>query len=340
MRLLLCMVAFLASTTITSAQWTSGRPDGHAPIGVMGDHTHGKGEFMLSYRAMHMEMDGNRTGTSRVDASQIVSPTGDDFRIAPTSMPMTMHMFGVMHAPTAKLTVMLMVPFISMEMDHVTRPGGAFSTSSSGIGDISLTALYSLAMFGDQKVLFNGGVRVPTGSIEAMDVTPASAPNETLLPYPMQLGSGTVDLMPGLTYLGQVSDWSWGGQGRAVIRVGENDQDYKLGNRLEGTFWGARKLSRAFSVSIRLDATTWGDIDGAAAAFEGPVAMRMVPTVFTDLRGGTRLDAGIGVNSSVFKGSLKGLRFAVEALMPAYQDLHGPQLETDWTVTSGLQYAF
>ncbi|MEL7333685.1 MAG: hypothetical protein AAFN12_15670 [Cyanobacteria bacterium J06560_2] len=33
--------------------WSPSRPDSHAPIGVMGDHTHEKGEFMLSYRYMY-----------------------------------------------------------------------------------------------------------------------------------------------------------------------------------------------------------------------------------------------------------------------------------------------
>ena len=35
--------------------WTSGRPDGHAPVSVMGDHTHNKGEWMFSYRFMSMD---------------------------------------------------------------------------------------------------------------------------------------------------------------------------------------------------------------------------------------------------------------------------------------------
>ena len=34
------------------------RPDAHAPISVMGDHTHGEGEWMLSYRYMTMDMEG------------------------------------------------------------------------------------------------------------------------------------------------------------------------------------------------------------------------------------------------------------------------------------------
>ena len=43
------------------------RPDSHAPIGVMGDHLMREGEIMVSYRYMYMDMEGNRTGTNRVN---------------------------------------------------------------------------------------------------------------------------------------------------------------------------------------------------------------------------------------------------------------------------------
>ena len=36
------------------------RADSHAPIGVMGEHMHKKGEWMLSYRYMYMDMEGSR----------------------------------------------------------------------------------------------------------------------------------------------------------------------------------------------------------------------------------------------------------------------------------------
>ena len=37
-----------------------GRPDEHAPISVMNDHTHSKDSWMVSYRYMYMDMDGMR----------------------------------------------------------------------------------------------------------------------------------------------------------------------------------------------------------------------------------------------------------------------------------------
>lgn len=52
-------------SSATELRWRGARPGGHAPIGVMGDHQHGKGELMFSYRYMTMSMHGNRKGTDR-----------------------------------------------------------------------------------------------------------------------------------------------------------------------------------------------------------------------------------------------------------------------------------
>ena len=40
--------------------YSGGGASSHAPIGVMGEHMHKKGEYMLSYRFSHMQMKGNR----------------------------------------------------------------------------------------------------------------------------------------------------------------------------------------------------------------------------------------------------------------------------------------
>ena len=42
------------------------RPDGHAPISVMGDHMHAMGEWMVSYRYMTMDMKGLLKGSDDV----------------------------------------------------------------------------------------------------------------------------------------------------------------------------------------------------------------------------------------------------------------------------------
>lgn len=332
----------LILTSIVSAQtkWTSARPDGHAPIGVMGDHTHEKGEVMLSYRWMYMGMEDSRVGSDEVSNADIVSPTGYDFRVTPLRMPMQMHMLGAMYAPADRVTLMGMINILSSTMDHQTRPGGMFTTESRGVGDTSLAAMVLLADSHRQRVHLNLGVSLPTGSITEQDVTPASVPNKARLPYPMQLGSGTFDVLPGLTYLAESDNWSGGAQVRGTVRTGENDAKYRLGNRFMATTWGARKLGNRLSASLRLTSEQWGNIKGADPALAGAVMMRMVPTAFTDLRGGKRVDVGVGINTYLKRSRPGQIRLALEVSRPMYQNLDGPQLESDYQVTIGTQFLF
>jgi hypothetical protein len=314
----------------TDQHWTSARPDGHAPIGVMGDHTHGSGEFMVSYRFMQMRMKGNRVGTESVSTEDVLN----DYMVSPTEMIMSMHMLGLMYAPTDVVTLMLMVPFTLQSMDHVTRMGAEFTTETSGISDIRLTGLFKLASFSRQQVHANLGLSFPTGSVTERGATPVD--DNAKLPYPMQLGSGTFDILPGITYLGQADRFSWGAQASGTIRLGENSEEYRLGNRGLATAWVAGKWANGFSTSLRAEAQTWANISGA----DPELNPMMVPTADSDLRGGTRVDGLIGANMYVRNGVLKGHRFAVELGIPLYQKLDGPQLETDLGLIAGWQYAF
>lgn len=310
--------------------WTSGRPDGHAPIGVMADHTHGAGEFMFSYRYMYMNMDGNRSGTDSLSDAEVLG----QFPITPQRMTMQMHMFGLMYAPTNELTLMAMASYVSKEMDHITRRGVRFTTNSGGFGDTKLMGLYRVLNRDRQRIHLNLGFSLPTGSIDERDNTPAG--QNVILPYPMQIGSGTFDLLAGATYLGQAEQWSWGAQAMTALPLGENSNGYRLGNQFNLTGWGAYEVSDWLSASVQLNGKTWGDIQGA----DSRLNPMMIPTADPNRRGGTRLDLGFGLNLYAPSGNLKGARLGLEFALPIYQSLTGPQLETDWQLTLGVQAAF
>jgi hypothetical protein len=98
------------------------RADSHAPLGVMGADTMMKGMWMLSYRYMRMEMDGNLIGNDSVSPEQIVTTVPNRFfglpgqpptlRVVPTEMSTDMHMFSAMYAPTDRITLMAMIPYL------------------------------------------------------------------------------------------------------------------------------------------------------------------------------------------------------------------------------------
>lgn len=330
-----CLVAL--STASSANDFTSA--DTHAPIGVMGDHAHKTGEFMFSYRYMKMEMNDNYSGNSKVTNAQVLN----DFMVTPTDMTMEMHMFGGMYGVSDDLTLMAMVPYIDKSMNHLTRMGGTFRTTAKGFGDVKLGGLYTLYQGGEhdhegrpetKALLLNMGLSLPTGSIDERGTTPAGT--DQRLPYPMQLGSGTVDPTIGLTYAEINADFSWGAQALTTVRFGKNDEGYRLGNEYQMTGWLAKPLSNALSVSARLDAKAWKDIKG----MDGQLNQALVATARPDLRGGYRVNANLGVNYLHLDGPLKGHRLAAEFGMPVYQNLDGPQLGTDYNFTLGWQYAF
>jgi hypothetical protein len=316
--------------------------ESQAPIGVMGDHLHHEGGFMLSYRYMRMHMDGNRDGTSGKSLDEILLP-GGSYRASPTEMNMQMHMLGAMFAPKDWITLMVMFPIVVLDMDHKTAMGQSFTTRSSGLADLRTTALIKLYAEDRHRVHANVGVSWPSGSISRKDNTPASMGQNTLLPYPMQLGSGTVDLLPGVTYNGK-SDWvSWGSQATGTIRLGKNKENYRLGNNYMLTGWASALPSPWVSTGLRMEWRQWFNISGQDDRLADPMgipAKDFIPTADPKLRAGRQLDLGPNISFLMQRGPLKGTRLAFEMLFPLYRHLDGPQLETDWTLTAGVQYAF
>jgi hypothetical protein len=334
---LLLLIAAIGCATAAPAG-ASSRPDAHAPIGVMGDHTHKTGEWMFSYRFMAMGMNGLLDGAESISRSKVLQ----DFMVTPTRMEMQMHMFGAMVAPIERLTVMVMVPWVELEMDHKTRMGTFFTTRSEGLGDVRVSGLIDLWDEGSQHVHLNLGVSFPSGSITEQDKTPMSGGAKVRIPYPMQIGSGTYDFLPGLTYTGASQRFSWGAQATGEIRMNENHADYRVGNEYELTAWGAIKLADWVSSSVRLawrQAVNYRGRDDSIAIVT-PGGVPTVPTADPGRQAVAQLDVLFGVNLIVPHGPLSGVRLAVEAGVPAYQYLDGPGLKTDWTVTTGLQYAF
>jgi len=332
----------LGSAALAGESHSSHRADSHGPIGVMGEHMHKEGEWMFSYRYMLMEMDGNLDGSSGVSTDAIL----EDYMVAPENMTMEMHMLGAMYAPSDDLTLMLMVPLLNNEMDHTLQMMGGmggmgemlmrseFTTETDGIGDVKVGGLYRLNQTDDSTLILNMTLSLPTGSIDEKDVTGMSMGNEVQLPYSMQLGSGTYDIKPGLTYTVSQPTYSWGAQTIATLRLDENDNGYTLGDRIMATAWYARPFADTFSWSVRGVYEYWDDIDGEDEKLN-PMMKTMVPTADPDLRGGQRFDLAAGVNW-ILPGT-KTNRLALELIKPVYQDLNGPQMEMDYSVVLGWQ---
>ena len=323
--ILLCSNVAMAQ----ESKWSGSRPDGHAPISVMGDHYHKKGGLMFSYRYMPMWMNGNLKSTEEVSDDEIYQ----NFMVAPQKMNMNMHMLGVMYAPSDQITLAIMGNYVSNSMDLITRMNADFTTESSGLGDISVSSLIKILNKNRQSLHANIGISIPIGDINQRDAT--AMMDDAQLAYPMQLGSGTWDPSLGITYLGQSDKFSWGAQSKYKLRLGENSKNYTFGNRFDVLGWGAIKVSDYNSLSISLSYFNTQKIDG----IDTDLNPMMMPLFNTENSGVSQLNLGIGTNFYVPKGSLKNLRIGAEIKIPTYQKVNGIQMKKTLIATFGIQYA-
>lgn len=332
-----------------SDEWTSKRPDGHAPIGVMFDHAHHAGEWMLGYRFFWSHYEGMRQGDNGIANDAVFglhAPNGSHYSATVLEMEMYMHMWEVMYAPTDWLTLMVMPQYMEMDMtmergghggpeDHATSGhgqsmAGVHEHGTSGWGDTIASATFTLFNAHRQSLLATLGMSFPTGSVDEKVGT-------TYTHYGMQLGSGTFDLLPSVTYLGQADRFSWGLQYASAIRLeDENDSGFRFGDVHGVTGWAAYKICDWASLSGRIGYRHEGQIHGHYNGLHNHTA----PPDFQSNYGGDTLDLGVGVNLYAPNGPLKGNRLAIELLFPVYQDLNGVQVERDFTLAVGWQWAF
>ena len=325
-----------SSLSAHEGPWTSARPDGHGPISVMGDHMHEMGEWMVSYRYMSMEMEGLLSGSSNVTSNSLLGTMmmPGDYDMVPIDMSMEMHMFGTMYAISNKWTLMGMINYLDNAMTMQSRMM-KMGSESSGLGDIKIAGLYDLAQWGSgRRMHLKLGLNLPTGSIDEKDSM------SRILGYGMQLGSGTYDFEPAITYLGQTENYSYGTQLGGILRIGENDQDYTLGNKFEATLWGARKITDSLSASAKFDYSSQSEIDGSDSRLDARNMMMASPGFQTASQGRVITTFGLGLNYYFQNGGLSGHRLAAEWETPIDQKVNGVQLELDSVWTLGWQYAW
>lgn len=330
------------------------RADSHAPISVMGDHMHKQGEWMVSYRYMSMAMSGNLLGDKGISDSEIATTQANPYagmpmmpptlRVVPQEMTTAMHMVGVMYAPSDDITLMAMFNYIDKIMQLKTYQGmmgatelGYFDSASSGMGDTKLGVLYRLFDNSTHHLHANLSVSLPTGAIDKSGevLTPMNMRMQARLPYAMQLGSGTVDWLPGITYTGKAGDTTWGAQYVITLRNSENDEGYQLGNEQALNAWGQYSISPSVSVGVGGEYLSSDAISGMDDEIMLPVQTANPANYGRDV-----VNAKASLNWVGQQGALRDHRFALEYSVPIKQEVNGLQMEMDSMFTFGYQKAF
>ncbi|MFT7559445.1 MAG: hypothetical protein ACI93R_001356 [Flavobacteriales bacterium] len=309
----------------------------HSNSSVAG-HVHEAGEWMFTYRHMSMSMSGNLQGSDSISDDEMATSVTNRFagmpgmpptlRIVPQDMENSMDMLGVMYGFNSRFTVMAMLNYIRKDMELLTYQGGmgttelgAFSTESSGFGDLKLAGLWSL-IAGENSVVLNVGLSLPTGSVdeEGAILSPMNMRPEVRLPYSMQLGSGSYGFEPGLRYSGIAAKWSWDVELQARIYLNDNAEDYRLGNEESLSGELSYQFTPVFSASAGLQASHRGSIDGIDKNIMGPVH-----TADPDNYGGRFVDFNAGFTAE----PVSGHEFDFEYSLPIKQNVNGVQMEMD-----------
>ncbi len=280
-----------------------------------------KKHWMLHLNYMWMNMSGLLDGSQSVNNSEVFS---QGFMNAPESMHTQMWMLGVMYMPNMHSSFMLMVPYLDKMMHSKKMNGKSFTTESSGFGDIA--AKYSYLLYKSKHKMFHTmlGLTVPTGSIT--QAGKMGGKMNMRLPYPMQLGSGTVDMLLGSKFMIATKPWYFGATLSGIIRLDKNRFHYALGNEIYGAIWVHRILNKFIIAALRVDARSLGRIRGQ----DPNIYPKMSPAAAPLLQGGRRVDLSLTFTIHNLDKMLKGQALQIELGHPIYQHLNGPQLKATW----------
>ena len=341
--------SFIAHSTegsdTTKCSFSCCRPDAVAPAGIMTDHVHEKGKFAIAYSFMDMAMQGNQIGAKSVSDAAIFNT----YMMATNRMNMQMHMLMPMYGITDKFTVMAMINYnvnsMSMHMMPMqSMPGMTMADysnmptkmKSSGLGDTKIYALYNLLPSCNHRLVAGLGLSLPTGSINAKGSTILN--NNSVLPYCMQLGTGTFNLLPSLVYVGQGSHLSWGLALNANLKLGTNTRNYCMGNEYSVSPWLAYQFTNWISISARAEYYKMDKAVGNDATLN-LISLNDGTANITNY-GGQKINGYVGLNLYAPSNFLKGARLLLEYGMPAYQNTIGLQSTVKSVVTARLQFNF
>jgi len=346
----------LSSATQAYIGLCCGKCGGNMPMNIPGGGVPETHEFRVKINPVFMHMDGLLDGDSAISTDSLLGmpvmmgmPTGK-YMAAPVEMDMQMQNVMLGYSFTDDFFAGLMVMHMNNSMDmrfnsmmQMTTGQQGFTMKSSGLGDTMIMTKYRL--FTDDplipkrqaSLLFN--ISLPTGSIDERNTThPVTMRQNELLPYGMQLGSGTIDPTIGFLYQASKSPYWWGINSTFTARLYDNKRNYRLGNEARIDLYGMYQLRHDFLVQAQLNTQyrgkIRGEMDEAGTGFSGrvtkndPTSPYMTPLWNTDYYGHTKVMATLGFQWQ--PTSMQIIDFSVG--VPLYTKTTGPQLEEDYRV--------
>ena len=329
---------------------------GNMPMNIAGGGIPETHEFRIKIQPMFMRMQGLRSAASNIDGNRLLGmpvmggkPTGK-FMAVQKNMNMSMLNLAMGYSFSDDFFAGIMPMYRDNRMDMafnaamtaLTKQSG-YAMKSHGVADTMLMTKYRLyaddpLIPGNEASLFVGA-SLPSGSISKRNSThPLAIRRSELLPYGMQLGSGTVDPMLGVLYQGSSSPWWWGLDGVYTGRWYDNSRNYRLGNAVKVDAYVMNQLSYNFlwqlQANIEWKGHIHGQADEATSGFSGHAVHGNAATPFmTPLwnpynYGGVKTSVTLGLQWQPAPLHI----IDVSVKLPVYQRLNGVQLKDQFGV--------
>jgi len=329
---------------------------GNMPMNIPGGGVPENYEFRFKIQPMFMRMDGLRSSASNVDGNSLLGmpvmmgkPTGK-FMAVQKNMNMSMFNIALGYSFSDDFFAGIMGMYQDNRMDmafssmmQTTTGQAGYTMKSSGLADTMVMTKYRL--YADDPLIptsqfsLLAGASLPSGSISERNTThPLAVRQSELLPYGMQLGSGTVDPVLGLLYQGSKSPWWWGLDATYTGRWYDNSRNYRLGNAYRLDAYLMNQISYSFlwqaQVNVAWKGRIHGQADEAVTGFSGHATHGdagspfMTPLWDPANYGGVRTSVTLGVQWQ--PAPLHILDLSVR--LPVYQRLNGTQLKDQFGV--------
>lgn len=311
-------------------------------------HPSHSGMWMFEYKFMRMFQKGMLNGKDSIDPKSVLQ--NSNFKKLPYSgshdcttatdpclltnagyrMNMDMHMLMAMYHQTRDLSWMIMLNYLSNDMDmydkmDLNAPVTSFKMNSGGVGDVQLFLTNKMTETEWFDIKYTLGISLPFGSIDEPDGIVDMTGNQGISPYSMQLGSGTYDIITALAFEGTYYRLEYGGDIYRITRTGFNSQYYNLGDALQLKAWS--RYTFPFGTQLRAGMTqnVWSPIEGRDERMSNNPRYN----------GGKRLDLLLGIGQKY-----KDFGIYMDYAYPLLQYLNGVQMKTTGILYLGVQYMY
>ncbi len=301
--------------------WDGNRLDARPPAGLVGAQLMPAGDLRVQYTFGRMSFGDVRFETQTVPFLDVL----DIYSGAPLERTETEHRVSLEYGLSSSITLAIAGAWLGKTRD-LANEDFLVSNESSGVSDVLAGALFRIYEGNGVSAHLNAAVEIPTGSIEK--VGPDLTGNTRLLPYDMQMGSGSLTVVPGASAAIQNEFGTVGGQALAKFRIMDNGRDYRLGDEFHGNVWMAYNVSALLSVSTGARIRSWGSIKGEDAAMDPTLEPGQDPL----LSSGTVVAIPAGLNLRVPEGFLAGTEVLFEFVFPAYQKFDNLRQQGDWGI--------